>query len=109
VAVIGSGVQARFQLRALAEVRHFEEVSVWSRNRENVWRYTEEMAGEFGGVKFEAATSAEEAVSQADLVITAHPESQPIVRAEWLKPGAHITAMGSDGSGKEELFPEVSG
>jgi len=73
----------------------------------NVWRYTEEMAGEFGGVKFEAATSAEEAVSQADLVITATPSRQPIVRAEWLKPGAHITAMGSDGSGKEELFPEV--
>jgi len=46
----------------------------------NVWRYTEEMAGEFGGVKFEAATSAEEAVSQADLVITATPSRQPIVR-----------------------------
>lgn len=107
VAVIGSGLQARFQLRALAAVRSFEKVYVWSRHRENVLRYVEEMAGEFSQVKFEAAGSAEEAVAGADLVITATPSRQPIVRAEWLKPGAHITAMGSDGPEKRELFPEV--
>ncbi|MDI6849570.1 MAG: ornithine cyclodeaminase family protein [Candidatus Saccharicenans sp.] len=107
VAVIGSGVQARFQLRALAVVRGFETVSVWSRNRENVLRYVEEMSGEFSRIKFKAAGSVEEAVAGADLVITATPSRQPIVRAEWLKPGVHITAMGSDGPEKRELFPEV--
>ncbi|MGB4703785.1 MAG: ornithine cyclodeaminase family protein [Candidatus Saccharicenans sp.] len=107
VAVIGSGVQARFQLRALAVVRSFEKVSVWSRHRENVLRYVKEMAGEFSQVKFEGAVSAEDAVFGADLVITATPSRQPIVRAEWLKPGVHITAMGSDGPEKQELFPEV--
>ncbi len=107
VAVIGSGVQARFQLRALAAVRSFETVYVWSRYLENVLRYVEEMAGVFSQVKFEAAGSAEEAVAGADLLITATPSRQPIVRAEWLKPGVHITAMGSDGPEKQELFPEV--
>lgn len=107
VVVIGSGVQARFQLRALAEVRSFKEVSVWSRNPENVGRYIEEMSAELSQVKFSAACSAEEAVRQADLIITATPSRQPIVRAEWLKPGVHLTAMGSDGPEKQELFPEV--
>lgn len=107
VAVIGSGVQARFQLRALAEVRNFKEVAVWSRNPENVCRYIAEMTEQFPDERFTAAPSAEEAVRQADLVITATPSRQPIVRAEWLKPGVHITAMGSDGPDKRELYPEV--
>lgn len=107
VAVIGSGVQARFQLKALAEVRSFGEVIVWSRNPENVRKYIEEMKKVFPVVEFKAAASAEEAVRGADLIITATPSRQPIVRAEWLKPGVHITAMGSDGPEKQELFPEV--
>lgn len=107
VAVIGSGFQARFQLRALAEVRDFKEVAVWSRQPENVRRYVEEMSAVFPGVVFLKAESAEGAVREADLVITATPSRQPIVRAEWLKPGVHITAMGSDGPEKQELYPEV--
>lgn len=107
VAVIGSGFQARFQLRALAEVRNFKRVAVWSRHPENVRRYIEEMSSVFPSVVFLQAESAEGAVREADLVITATPSRQPIVRAEWLKPGMHITAMGSDGPGKQELYPEV--
>jgi len=107
VAVVGSGVQARFQLQALAEVRNFKEVSVWSRNPENVRKYIEDMKNAFPSVEFKPAASAEEAIKEADLVITATPSRRPIVRAEWLKPGVHITAMGSDGPGKQELFPEV--
>jgi len=107
VAVIGSGTQARFQLKALAVVRTFEEVAVWSRRPENVNRYIQEMKAHFPQVHFMAASSAEEAVKGADLIITATPSRQPIVRAEWLAEGVHITAMGSDGPEKQELFPEV--
>jgi ornithine cyclodeaminase len=107
VAVIGSGMQARFQLKALGEVRPFSEVAVWSRNPENARKYIEEMAKIFREVKFYSPGPAEEAVREADLVITATPSRRPIVRAEWLKPGVHITAMGSDGPDKQELFPEV--
>ncbi len=107
VAVIGSGMQARFQLKALGEVRSFGEVAVWSRNPENVKKYIGEMAKIFGEVKFYSPETAEEAVREADLVITATPSRQPIVKAAWLKPGVHITAMGSDGPDKQELYPEV--
>lgn len=107
VAVIGSGMQARFQLKALGEVRSFREVAAWSRNPFNVRKYIREMAEIFGEVKFYAAETAEEAVKEADLVITATPSRQPIIRAEWLKPGVHITAIGSDGPDKQELYPEV--
>jgi len=107
VAVIGSGVQARFQLKALAEVRGFKSVSVWSRHQENVRKYIVEMAEVFKEAEFVASPSAEEAVRPADLIITATPSRQPIIRAEWLKPGVHITAMGSDGPEKQELYPEV--
>ncbi len=107
VAVVGSGVQARFQLQALAEVRNFKEVSIWSRNPENVRKYIEDMKNAFPSVEFKPSASAEEAIKEADLVITATPSRQPIVRSEWLKPGVHITAMGSDGPDKQELFPEV--
>lgn len=107
VAVIGSGVQARFQLRALSEVRTFKKVSVWSRRRENVLKYIEEMKTIYPEVNFLPADSAQKAVDEADLIITATPSRSPIVRAEWLKPGVHITAMGSDGPEKQELFPEV--
>jgi len=107
VAVIGSGTQARYQLMALAEVRGFKKVFVWSRHPENVSWYIEEMGRILPGVEFFAASSPKEAVCQADLVITATPSREPIIRAEWLKPGVHITAMGSDGHDKQELFPEV--
>lgn len=107
VGLIGSGVQARFQLRALAEVRSFKEVSVWSRNPENVRKYIEDMKTVFPDVNFLPAESAEKAVKEAEIVITATPSREPIVRAEWLKPGVHITAMGSDGPEKQELFGEV--
>jgi len=107
VAVIGSGFQARFQLKALAEVRSFEKVTAWSRRPENVWKYIEDMKPVFPKVSFSGAATAAQAVKEADLIITATPSREAIIRAEWLKPGAHITAMGSDGPEKQELFPEV--
>jgi len=107
VAVIGSGVQARLQLLALAEVRSFSEVAVWSRQPENVGSYIKDMAAVFKEVKFYARPAAEEAVKEADLVITATPSRQPIIKAGWLKPGVQLTAMGSDGPDKQELYPEV--
>ena len=107
VAVIGSGVQARLQLLALAEVRAFSEVSVWSRQPENVEQYVNDMTEVFPEVKFHPFPSPEEAVREADLIITATASRQPLVKAEWLKPGVQITAMGSDGPEKQELYPEV--
>lgn len=103
VALIGAGSQARYQLKALLEVRTPEEVRVWSRSPAGVRAYIEEMAPLLPGVTFLPAHSCEEAVRGSDLVITATPSRTALVKAEWLGPGVHITALGSDGPEKQEL------
>jgi ornithine cyclodeaminase/alanine dehydrogenase-like protein (mu-crystallin family) len=109
VGLIGSGSQARFQIRALFEVRTPDCVEVWSRNPKNVRKYIDDMASEFPRVNFRAAVSAEAAVTASDLVITVTPSRSPLVKAEWLAPGMQITAVGSDGPEKQELEAAVLG
>lgn len=106
VAIIGAGGQARYQLEALLEVRRPGRVLVWSRHEERSRAYAEEMVARFG-LSVKVAGSAREAVEAADLVITTTPSREPIVQAEWLRPGVHITAMGSDGPDKRELASGV--
>jgi ornithine cyclodeaminase len=102
VAVIGSGVQARHQVMCLREVRPINRIVAWSIDRPGLDRYCEEMQSACG-VEAAAAVSAEEACRAADIVITATPAAEPIVRAGWLRPGMHVTAVGADSPGKQEL------
>ena len=87
LAILGSGVQARGHFRALSLVRRFENVRVWSRTPEHAKRF----AGEIGA----KVTSAREAVTGADVVVTVTSAVEPILRGAWLKPGAHVNAVGS--------------
>ena len=87
LAILGSGVQARGHFRALSLVRRFEDVRVWSRTPEHAKRF----AGEIGA----KVTSAREAVTGADVVVTVTSALEPILRGAWLKPGAHVNAVGS--------------
>jgi thiomorpholine-carboxylate dehydrogenase len=88
LALIGSGVQARAHLAALACVRSFAEVRVWSPAPE----HTRQFAAEHG---IRAVRDAEAAVRDADVVVTATHARQPIVEGAWLKPGAHVNAIGA--------------
>lgn len=106
VGVIGSGTQARYQILALKQVRDFRRVLVYSRNPERVERYVREMAPRLGAEVI-AASSAEEVVRESEIVVTTTPSHTPYLRPEWLHPGLHITAMGSDTEEKQELYPEV--
>lgn len=105
VGVIGSGVQARFQLECLREVRPVGRVIAWSPNRERLARYCDDLRKRLG-MDALPADRPETACRAADMLITCTPSREPIVRAEWLKPGVHITAIGSDSPGKRELEPE---
>jgi ornithine cyclodeaminase len=105
-AIIGAGGQARYQLEALLGVRRPGRVLIWSRTAERSEAYAKEMGGRFG-LSAAAAGSVREAIEPADLVITTTPSREPIVRAAWLRPGVHITAMGSDGPDKRELESAV--
>lgn len=87
LAILGSGVQARGHFRALSLVRRFEDVRVWSRTPEHAKRFADEI-----GAK---VTSAREAVTGADVVVTVTSALEPILQGAWLKPGAHVNAVGS--------------
>jgi len=102
IGVIGSGVQARHQIACLREVRRFRRVVAWSIDRPGLERYCEEMRNAHG-LEAVAAPSAEDVCLAADILITATPSHEPVVRAGWLRPGLHITAVGSDTPGKQEL------
>lgn len=105
VGVLGAGTQARFQLRALARVRQVREVHVWSRSAATV----EALRGALADAPFPLHVSAapEQAVRDADLVLTLTPSRSALVRPGWLARGATVLAVGSDGEGKQELAAEV--
>ena len=104
--VIGCGMQARLQARALLLERDVEQLLVWSRNKVAAERYAEEQRGELG-IPVTAIDSVESLVRQSQVVVTTTPSPEPFVQAKWLHPGLHITAMGSDSQEKCELEPEI--
>jgi ornithine cyclodeaminase len=104
VGVIGSGVQARWQIRCLREVRSFSRVVAWSPTRDHLARFCSEMRDEEFDVT--AARSLEEVCAAADILITTTPSRSPLVRAAWLREGMLIVAVGSDTAGKQELDAE---
>jgi ornithine cyclodeaminase len=102
VGVIGSGVQARMQVACLSEVRPIRRVVAWSRNAERLARYCAEI-GEQIAVEARAMAGIEDVCGAADILVTTTPAQVALVRAGWLRPGMHVTAVGSDSPGKQEL------
>jgi ornithine cyclodeaminase/alanine dehydrogenase-like protein (mu-crystallin family) len=111
VAIIGTGAQARWQLRALAAVRRgIERVRVWGRDRARAEACVVDLRRLDDAprdARIEAAESPEAAVREADVVVTCTASRRPLVDADWLAPGSHVTALGSDAPGKQELDPAV--
>ncbi|ACC72994.1 cyclodeaminase [Paraburkholderia phymatum] len=106
VAVIGAGEQARLQLRALTMVRKVERVTVWARNRTSAEKFAAEMSAQLH-IACEVARDVHHALAQADIAITTTPSTEPLVHAEDLHAGLHITAMGSDAEHKNEIAPQA--
>lgn len=106
VGVIGTGTQARLQVEALSQVREFGELRVWGRDPAHAKAYAGDMAKVIKAEIMPVET-AEQAVKGSDVVITATMSTTPLVKADWLSEGVHITAMGSDSPEKQELYPEV--
>lgn len=103
VGVLGSGIQARVQMLCLREVRDISRILVWSPNQGHVDAYVGDMRA--AGFAVESRRTPEAVCREADVIVTATPSREPLVRAEWLRPGQHITAVGSDAPGKQELEP----
>src|ERR671934_435223 len=92
LAILGAGVQARSHLEAMAAVRPFKRARVWSRTAERAAAFAVEAQTPF---PVEAVASAGEAVRGAHVSVTATSSLKPIVRRDWLAPGAHVNAVGS--------------
>jgi len=95
LALLGSGVQAQAHLEALSHVARFDQIRVWSRTPEHAARFAET-----NGAR---AMDAESAVRGADVVVVATSSRQPVLRGAWLKPGAHVNAVGANRSEWREL------
>src|SRR5262245_2731345 len=106
VGVLGTGVQARYQVKCLTLVRRFERIVVWGRAGEKAERYAREMRERLG-VAVDVAKEPGDAARQSYLLVTATASARPLVAAGDLHPGLHITAVGSDLPGKQELAREV--
>jgi ornithine cyclodeaminase/alanine dehydrogenase-like protein (mu-crystallin family) len=87
LAILGSGVQARSHVEALRLVRQFEEIRVWSPNKEHAKQFAKEIGGK--------AASVEDAVRGADVVVTATNSKTPVLQGSWLRPGCHVNAVGA--------------
>ena len=106
VTCIGSGNQARMQIRAISLVMQIEEIHAWSRNPETLAGFKADIEGELA-IPVILADAEKEAVEQADILITTTRGKGPLVEASWVKPGTHIVAIGTDMKGKQELDPEI--
>jgi ornithine cyclodeaminase len=106
VGILGAGSQARFQLESLLLVRRPEEVAVWGRTAPRAEACARELRERFG-VAVRAVSSPREAVVGSELVVTVTPSRGPLVEADWVGPGTHVTAVGSDGPDKLELQPAL--
>jgi ectoine utilization protein EutC len=106
VAIIGAGSQGRYQMEALSRVCSFERLMVYDHHSANIERYRKEMKENLR-CEIVSASNPEEAVRGSRIVITATPSRKPIIFGDWIEPGTHITAMGSDNPEKQELDVSV--
>jgi alanine dehydrogenase len=106
LAIVGSGFQARTQLEAMLAVRKISQVRVWSRNAEKRAAFAAETTSQFG-VPVAAVETAEQAVRGAQIVVTATYAKDPVLSADWVAPGTHINAMGSNQAARREIPAEL--
>jgi ornithine cyclodeaminase len=103
--IFGAGVQGRLQLEYLRQVRDVREAVVWGIDRPELERYRQDMEAQ--GFAVRTTMDAEEIAATCTLIVTATPSCKPLLRAEMIRKGTHITAMGSDTPEKQELDPRI--
>jgi ornithine cyclodeaminase len=109
VAVIGTGGQARYQVEMLGLVRNLAEVRIWGRDPDKARSCAHDLGRRHGiaACHFAVAESVQETVAAADIIITVTASRESLLRADWLKRGVTVIAVGSDGPDKQELDVDV--
>ncbi len=104
--ILGCGTQARLQLEALTLVRPIKTAKVWARRYEQAQEVAEELSGKLR-IDVHSVKEKRQALEGSDIVVTTTPSREPLIEPDWLAPGQHITAMGSDADYKNELAPAI--
>lgn len=107
VGLVGCGAQADAQLEALAAVFPLRRVRVWGFRPDEASRFCRQMRRRLRSIAFEPVTTVQACVREADIVVTLTPSRRPLVRRAWLSAGTHISAVGADAPGKQELDPSI--
>ena len=109
IAMVGAGNLARHTLRChLAQYGSPEEIRVWSRTKAASQQFAADMGSELG-VTLKPVASPDEAVQGASIVYCTTRSQDAVVQNEWVSPGTHLNAFGSDAPGKRELDPAILG
>ncbi len=107
IGIVGTGVQAKLQLEVLRDVVDCRRCLVWGRDSTKVRRLIEDLTARERirdwGIEISATDTLEDLVSQCNLIVTTTSARTPLIHAEQVRKGTHITAMGSDDHGKQEL------
>ena len=102
VGIVGTGIQANLQLECLSKLANIEQAFLWGRNQSAVDAYIENST-----IQVEQTGSLQELCSASNVIITTTPSSEPLILPEWVQPNTHITAVGADAPGKQELDAEI--
>lgn len=108
VGVLGTGVQAHLQVEALTHVRsQVKTVKIWGRNPGHVDDYIKDMTVKLPHVEFVVCSEIEKAVHNSDILITATPSREPLVKAKWISSGTSVVAVGACAPYMQEHEPEI--
>jgi ornithine cyclodeaminase len=111
IGIVGTGTQARMQLELLKDVVDCQQCYVWGRDADKVAAMIEDLNDNDTirewGLSIEAAGDLDELCTKCNLIVTTTSARDPLIHADQVQPGTHITAMGSDDHGKQELDAEV--
>jgi ornithine cyclodeaminase len=113
IGIVGTGVQARLQLEMLSEVVDCGRCLVWGRNPDQVERMIRDLGArprmQQWGLRIDAAPTVDELTARCDLIVTTTSATSPLISADLVTRGTHVTAMGSDDHGKQELEARLLG
>ena len=105
VGIIGAGIQARLQLKAILLVRKINKINLWARDKVKANQFLDSLKDLKIDIKI--FDTCKDLASGSDIIITTTPSKIPLLEFDWIKKGTHITAMGSDAEQKNELHPTM--
>lgn len=103
--IIGTGVQAVYQLKATLAVRTIRTVRAWDPSADNLAAFGRVVAEL--GLQYVPQAEVQGVAAHADILVTVTPSREALVEKSWVRPGTHISAMGADTKGKQELDPAL--